>query len=1047
MQVGFKKADLRSFSLSAILLFILIMLFSSLKVSAPTTQSSCGTLSTDNTEYQLSQDVGSAGTCFTISAINVTLNCMGYEIRYANFSYGNGITITNVSDTVTNCSIRMFNSSGEPQTYGSNNGISVYGGADNVTIINNTIQTNGTSFNNGISLGSVGNSSIVNNIIFTSGTGSEGIKFIEGLNYNNVIGNTIITNGGIRNYGIYFGLGDYGVITNNTIQTNGTSDNYGIYIYGGSNETILNNTIQTNGTGGNFGIYLRGLSEPFVANNNTIINNIVTTSGSSGENYGLYLSGGSSYNIIFGNNISTNGTTTNYGIYLTTSANNNTVSNNTVRTGGSADSNYGIWLTVTANNNTVANNTVTTGGGGNSNYGIFLSNTALGNVVSGNNVTTSGTSLNYGIWLTVTANNNTVANNTVTTGGGGNSNYGIYLDTDVNGNVVFGNTVNTSGTSNNYGVYLLTNVDNNTFFKNTIITGNSGSHGLYVKQSNNNVFANNTFTVFGTGFGVQLESVGLSFSMNNTFYNNIFNTTNRAVNISDNRSVNNFSITPYSGTNIIGGSQIAGNFYTNSTSGEKYSYSNNCRDANEDGICDSSLMFGTSFDFYPLSSITQTEFPTFSNNGTNTTTPKKNDVLALSINVTDNGIVNFVTLQHNFTGTMMNSSIFVDTMQANVTFNITTNQSRSNQIAFKFYVNDSIGNVNSTVMQFLNIVNTPPVTSEVLINNSPIQTQNATVNASYYDIDEDTLATTGIRWLINGISVPEGDNQSVFDAGNYTIYATLLAQVRHWDGYNWSTWNDSNEVVIGDVSPPLIPVIDIQYSSMTNLAGNTNNFSVNATDERSKIFSIKFNMVYPDGFIISRSMSVPLNQFLSLLSSYKLFAHEETLSLIGTYNLSYIQSCDSSSNCNATTDSLSFPNWAGYSFTVSTATTVTNGGGGGGGGGGCDVGFTNVNGTCIPTSNITSNLTRAPRSGDGFCDGLAGEDPFNEPACTFKSSFLTCSDPTQPCFFKTQKPVAIAVGFIIGGGVLLLSVSKDGKGKDALRKAKDWLRKKRLWRG
>ena len=44
--------------------------------------SACGTLETENSVYSLTQNIESAGTCFTVTASNVTIDCNGHSIRY-----------------------------------------------------------------------------------------------------------------------------------------------------------------------------------------------------------------------------------------------------------------------------------------------------------------------------------------------------------------------------------------------------------------------------------------------------------------------------------------------------------------------------------------------------------------------------------------------------------------------------------------------------------------------------------------------------------------------------------------------------------------------------------------------------------------------------------------------------------------------------------------------------------------------------------------------------------------------------------------------------
>ena len=67
----------------------------------------CGTLNVPDTIYTLQNDVNSIGTCFTISANNITLDCNNNLIKGSNT--GNGISSNGFSNlTIENCKIRMY---------------------------------------------------------------------------------------------------------------------------------------------------------------------------------------------------------------------------------------------------------------------------------------------------------------------------------------------------------------------------------------------------------------------------------------------------------------------------------------------------------------------------------------------------------------------------------------------------------------------------------------------------------------------------------------------------------------------------------------------------------------------------------------------------------------------------------------------------------------------------------------------------------------------------------------------------------------------------
>lgn len=70
------------------LIFFSLLVLISGSVNALTNVSACGTLSTAGETYQLTQDITSAGTCFTIGANNITLDCVGHSVTGNGTGYG-----------------------------------------------------------------------------------------------------------------------------------------------------------------------------------------------------------------------------------------------------------------------------------------------------------------------------------------------------------------------------------------------------------------------------------------------------------------------------------------------------------------------------------------------------------------------------------------------------------------------------------------------------------------------------------------------------------------------------------------------------------------------------------------------------------------------------------------------------------------------------------------------------------------------------------------------------------------------------------------------
>jgi len=124
---------------------------------------------------------------------------------------------------------------------------------------------------------------------------------------------------------------------------------------------------------------------------------------------------------------------------------------------------------------------------------------------------------------------------------------GIYL------NAADHCTISENTVSNNvFGIYLASSSNNNT------LTGNTASYntrGIYLYQSsNNNTLTGNTAS--NNNIGIYLNS-----SSNNLIYNNYFDNTNNAHDNGNN--IWNISQTP--GTNIVGGSWLGGNYWSDYT--------------------------------------------------------------------------------------------------------------------------------------------------------------------------------------------------------------------------------------------------------------------------------------------------------------------------------------------------------------------------------------------------------------------------------------------------------------------------------------------------
>ena len=186
-----------------------------------TNVSACGFPFLANHAYTLNKTVNSVGTCFDITADNVTLDCRGFNITGDASASSYGINIDSRNGmTIKNCIITNFYA-----------GIRVYGSSSN-NLINNTVSSNSWS---GIVLWSSYNTTLINNTISSS---SYAINLVDGVY---TIANHLIINNNVSSNNLGISIG--GSSNNTLINNNFNYNQNGIHIGRSFNNTLLNNTI------------------------------------------------------------------------------------------------------------------------------------------------------------------------------------------------------------------------------------------------------------------------------------------------------------------------------------------------------------------------------------------------------------------------------------------------------------------------------------------------------------------------------------------------------------------------------------------------------------------------------------------------------------------------------------------------------------------------------------------------------------------------------------------------------------------------------------
>jgi parallel beta-helix repeat protein len=347
-------------------------------------------------------------------------------------------------------------------------------------------------------------------------------------------------------------------------------------------------------------------------------NSIITDNIISHGYHGVYLNNSNGH-LIYDNIIEEN---TDDGIRLNQSDSNTNISYNTIKGNGN-----GLYL-YSSEGNKIYNNVIQY----NDANGVFLNSTCNDNYIVNNNCSYNNHS---GIYVNDYSDYSTISNNQIN----GNNDSGLVLENCSWAIIANGNTIRRN---TNYGIMIIGS--SNTIQRNTIAYNKKD--GMYFSADDNNTISSNSIG-FNTLTGIRLynstadyiysneinnnNQYGIYldfFTIDNSIYNNYLH--DNTVNAAD-KSLrrNSWNITKTDGFNIIGGSNLSGNYWDNYDE-----ISEDATDNDGDGIADDPYtIYASNTDNGPLLDTIKPHIETLQESPSSQTLGKYTNI---SVTITDN---------------------------------------------------------------------------------------------------------------------------------------------------------------------------------------------------------------------------------------------------------------------------------------------------------------------------------------------------------------------------------------------------------------------------
>ena len=585
---------------------------------------------------------------------------------------------------------------------------------------------------------------------------------------------TIINGGGTNDVIIVSATGvDIGTFT---VKNSGSVSNNSVVKINADNCVITDCTI-SNGE--------RGIFASNCDNIKIYYNTISTNDGD-----GIYLNNSNSneitYNIITGNN---------NGIFFYNSSSGE-IGHCTIQ----SNNENGIFLNETCDSNTISNNNISS----NTKNGIYFDDHCDSNTISNNDVWSNSYS---GIRLENSSSNN-LGSNTVTH----SQDYGVMIVGSTNR--IHNSTINYNG---DHGVFLFG--DDESSVADNLIQYNT-KDGIRMQNSTSDTVTRNRIFI-NQRYGIYLNY----FTINNQVYNNFFkNNVDNARDLSENH--NTWYLTKTLGSNIVSGSYISGNYWSNFDE-----VSDGAIDSDDDGIADNAKSINVSSS--DSGALLDTTLPSIGTPSASPSSQSSGGYTYISATVTDNVDIKTVRLVVvNPNGQTDNFSIIQNntgsTYYCNKIFSVVGDYS------FFIYAKDPRNSAISATGSFSIHEGDPPsITDNSPTSGSPGDsfTFNATISSGSTSVSN---LTAWVTWSHSSIS---GNLSMVNVAGNYfekTIFLDNSIDNLTYHFYAKDQWGNSvtastTTVTVTDTQAPTITIE--RYGSSFDDLPNSYTFAATITDD------------------------------------------------------------------------------------------------------------------------------------------------------------------------------------------------------------------------